>query len=170
MRRPVSRWSLGASFVVTLAACSAPKAEQRDSAAAAPTKARAAMPDTGAMVFELQSLNGSALPVTIASVRGGTTELCGDTTYAATYGMRRERWVYHDVTGNDCQDPAEHVEASDSGTIERWADSVRFRYANGGAVVGRLTGDSLVVEDGGPSEVYRRVPTVQGLTSPSNDR
>ena len=170
MRRLIRHRVMHIGLAAMVAACSAPNAEQRDSTPPMPSQAHAEASDSAPGVFELQSLNGSALPATIAWVRSGTMESCGDTTYAATYVLIRDRWMRHDVTGNDCQDPAEHVEASDSGTIERWGDSVRFRYANGGAIVGELRGDTLVVADGGPSEVYRRARTVKGLTSPSNDR
>ena len=139
-----------------LGACAASAGDQRDSATATGRVPVQSAIDTASQRFELRTLQGDPLPVTLAQVRDGTQESCGDTTYSAVYAIRGSRWINREVTGDDCGGPAQHHERTDSGTVERWGDSVRFLYPSGGAITGRWWGDSLVVEDGGPREVYVR--------------
>jgi hypothetical protein len=149
-------WSV-LTTVSALGACTASRPERRDSATAVSRPLTHPAAEAGSERFELQTLQGELLPATIAEVRNDTHEGCGDTTYSAAYVLRERHWTYHEATGNDCHSAAQHQEQTDSGTIERWKDSVRFLYSSGGAITGEFKGDSLIIEDGGPREVYRRV-------------
>ena len=153
LRRHV--WQL-VPFCVAATACAKSAADRVDSIVRRPVDTTPLTTATVAGRYELRTLQDAPLPVTIAQIRTETRESCGDTTYAASYDVEASRWIQREVTGSDCEQPSEHRESIDSGVIERRADTVRFVYSRGGAITGRVSGDSLIIEDGGPREVYLR--------------
>jgi hypothetical protein len=107
--------------------------------------------------YVLVSLNGNALPTLIYTGDSVGGVYCADWTHAARYELTRGRWVHEGTVSSNCP-PVERRVVTDSGPLELSGDAVVFRYGGGGAVQGRRAGDTLIVEDGGPTERYIRAP------------
>ena len=105
--------------------------------------------------FVLVRLNGDPLPTFIYRENENGGPLCADTTHAAHYELTGRRWAHETTLSSGCP-PVERQTKRDSGQLEMSGGKVIFNYDHGGAIEGRLVGDSLIVEDGGPDERYVR--------------